>query len=549
LFIIVPAALWPQPAKPTAVITQADQIRHLTPEEAAEGRPVRIRGVVTMDAPASCCVQFRAPAGRTGYLGGTPWHQANTTINVNDNVTWVRSNHTLKAGIFYQRSRKDQVAWNNINGGFNFNLAATGGGTCPGPDSCTLGDPIASALIGEFQSFSQSTARPLGKFRYNQFEFYLQDTWKVTSRLTLDYGMRFSWIPLQYDANNPVALFDPVAYDPATAVTIDSNGNVVPGSGNPLDGMTYTKNHEIPTGGWNSRGVMPEPRLGFAYDLFGTHKTILRGGGAMMHDRTQGNLIFNTVFNNPALVQTAQLSAGNIADLPGAVGSFGNGVQGDKNIIGASRDGKVPTVYSFSLGIQHEIAHGTTLDLAYVGTLSRHLITARDGNTIPYGTAFTREAQDPNNYAGGVVPAVEPNLNPVYAAAGLSFSGIYAYGHPAYTNAALVPYKGYGQITYLEFDGTSNSNSLQASLQRRLQKFDLRGGLHLVKVIGYRQYRSGLAKRLQCTAPLPQPNGTVRMCLPPTTFTTCLVSPSISVGRSGFPTSPTTTNSAASLSS
>src|SRR5206468_8022600 len=52
LFIIVPVALWPQPATPTPVITQADKIRRLTPEEAAEGRPVRIRGVVTMDAPA-----------------------------------------------------------------------------------------------------------------------------------------------------------------------------------------------------------------------------------------------------------------------------------------------------------------------------------------------------------------------------------------------------------------------------------------------------------------------------------------------------------------
>ena len=49
---------------------------------------------------------------------------------------------------------------------------------------------------------------------------------------------------------------------------------------------------------------MPEPRFGFAFDL-GNHKTVLRGGFGMMHDRTQGNLIFNTVFNNPALVQTA----------------------------------------------------------------------------------------------------------------------------------------------------------------------------------------------------------------------------------------------------
>jgi hypothetical protein len=404
---------------------------------------------------------------QNGYLGGTPWNQANTTVNVNDNLTWVRHNHTLKAGMFYQRSRKNQIAWNNLNGQFNFQpgtFAGISGG------SYNLGDPIAAELLGYFTGFSQSTARPLGAFRYSQMEFYVQDTWKVTSRLTLDYGMRFAWIPPQYDANNQVALFVPSAYDPNTAVKVDSGGNIVPGSGDPLDGMRYTKNGQLPDGGWNSRGIMPEPRLGFAYDLFGTHKTVLRGGVGMMHDRVQGNLIFNTVFNNPALVQTAEVAANNVSNLPNLGGTFANFIQADKNIIGAAKDGKVPTIYSFSFGVQHEIARGTTLDLAYVGTLSRHLVTSRNINAIPYGYAFTAAAQDPNNFSGGVVPAVEPMLPAIYSDAGFSFSGAYAYGHPSYTNAALVPYKGYGQIAYLDWGGTSNYNSLQASLQRRFSK-------------------------------------------------------------------------------
>src|ERR1035437_7409256 len=162
---------------------------------------------------------------------------------------------------------------------------------------------------------------------------------------------------------------------------------MTPTSGNPLDGMQYTKNGQLPDGGWNSRGIMPEPRLGFAYDLFGTHKTVLRGGVGMIHDRVQGNLIFNTVFNNPALVQTAEVAANNVANLPSLGGTFANFIQADKNIIGAAKDGKVPTIYSFSFGVQHEIARGTTLDLAYVGTLSRHLVTSRTITAIPYDYA------------------------------------------------------------------------------------------------------------------------------------------------------------------
>jgi len=408
------------------------------------------------------------------YLGATPWKQANTTINVNDNLSWVRHNHTFKTGIFYQRNRKDQIAWGNINGEFSFGTGPTSGGTCA-VTPCQLGDPLASALLGDFDGFDQSTARPTGKFRYNQLEFYVQDTWKVTPRLTFDYGMRFAWIPPQFDASNQIALFNPAAYNPADAVTIDpSSGSIINADGgNPLNGEQYTKNGQIPAGGWNSRGIMPEPRLGFAYDLLGTHKTILRGGVGMMHDRVQGNLIFNTVFNNPAVVQKPSVAANNIVNLPGlSTSSAESPVQGDGGVLGAARDGKVPTVYSFSLGVQQEIGRGTTLDIAYVGTMSRHLVTSRNINAVPYGASFLRENQDPNCslWNGGGVPAVQPNLQPQYVAAGYDFNGWCAYGHPSYTNAYLVPFKGYGQIPYLRWDGTSNYNSLQVSLQRRFGK-------------------------------------------------------------------------------
>jgi hypothetical protein len=417
------------------------------------------------------------------YLGATPWHQANTTINVNDNLTWVKGRHTVKTGLFYQRNRKDQIAWGNINGQFNWSTAPTGGGTCPGgTNTCILGDPFASALMGNFDSFSQSTARPLGEFRYNQLEFYAQDTWKITPRLTLDYGMRFSWIPPQYDAKHQVALFDPFSYDPAQAVTIDPNsGSIVTAAGgNPLNGMRFTAAHDLPAGGWDDRGIMPEPRFGFAYDLFSNHKTILRGGAGMMHDRVQGNLIFNTVFNNPAVVETASVGSGNVSTLPTQQSSFGNGVL--SNVLGADKRGQVPTVYSFSLGIQHELTRGTTIDVAYVGTMSRHLVTSRDINAVPYGTAFSRAAQDPNCvdnqnpsqpvFPGGVVPAVQPGLQPQYAAAGYAFNGFCAFGYHnfAANSAFFEPFKGYGQIPYLEFNGTSNYNSLQVSLQRRFSR-------------------------------------------------------------------------------
>ena len=215
---------------------------------------------------------------------------------------------------------------------------------------------------------------------------------------------------------------------------------------------------------------MPEPRVGFAYDLFGDHKGVLRGGFGTSHDREQGNLVFNTVFANPAIVQSPTLSNSSLVNLattaPNAAGVL-------SSVIGADRSGQVPVVYSYSLGVQREVLSGITLDIAYVGDVGRHLVTQHDENALPYGTTFQRAAQDPSTFPGGVVPAVEPNLPPEYAAAGYNFSGQHAY-----TQNYLLPYKGYGQLPYYKFDGTSNYNALQVSVQRRFSRSLTFGGTY-----------------------------------------------------------------------
>ena len=418
------------------------------------------------------------------YFGANPWHQANTTINFNDNLTWVKGNHTLKFGVFYQRSRKDQIAWGNSNGQFSFDNCATSSDPSGCSDNGT-GFAYASALLGEFSSFGQSSTRPIGYFRYNQLEFYAQDTWKVVPRLTLDYGMRFAWIPPQYDAKNQVAIFNPSLYDPAKEVRLytpavgggvydpanpsviipDPNsilkGTIIPNSGSLTNGEAFAADG-YPAGGWDSSGIIPEPRLGFAYQLTNDHKTVLRAGFGTSHDRMQGNLVFNPVFSNPRNVITPTVYRNNVANLPnlqsaGILTPLGN-------VVGAEKNGKVPVVYSFSVGVQRELGRGTTLDVAYVGTLGRHLVTSRNINQIPYLTAFSAADQDPSKF-GGPVPAVEPDLADAYVQAGFNYSGNYAYDAPF-----VVPYRGYNTIQYYKFDGTSNYNSLQTSIQRRFSR-------------------------------------------------------------------------------
>ncbi|MGH9854211.1 MAG: hypothetical protein ACREBD_30580, partial [Blastocatellia bacterium] len=208
------------------------------------------------------------------------------------------------------------------------------------------------------------------------------------------------------------------------------------------------------------RGPQWGPRLGFAYDVFGDGKTIVRGGGGISYDRVNGNIAFDQIANPPAILQP-QLLFGRLQDLtPGQAGLIG-----PSGVSGYARDGKLPTIYSMSLGVQRDIGFNTILDVSYVGTLSRHLFQPRELNATPFGFLFTKAAQDPTQFAGGVVPDSDPTIPQVYRDAGLRFDGTKA------LPANLVrPFPGLAGISFRENAASANFNSLQVAVNRRFSR-------------------------------------------------------------------------------
>src|SRR5439155_3218214 len=138
-----------------------------------------------------------------------PFYNYNTTIEWIDNLAKVWNQHTIKAGFYLQRSRKDQTSFANANGSYDFSDDPN--------NPLDTGFGFANAALGIYRSFTQASQYATGRYRYTNIESYLQDTWKVNRRFTLDYGLRVYFVQPQFDAALQTSNFFSDRWDRAQA--------------------------------------------------------------------------------------------------------------------------------------------------------------------------------------------------------------------------------------------------------------------------------------------------------------------------------------------
>ena len=382
-----------------------------------------------------------------------PFINHNTTLDITDSVAKVWGRHTIKTGLYMQKSWKDQTSFGAFDGQYNF------GDNSANPYDTGYG--YSNAALGVYNSFTQAANFINGLYRYWNIEGYVQDTWKVTSRLTLDYGMRISWYQPQYDESlqastfvlsqwNPSQaprLYVPQfvngvrsAVDPVTGQVLPAAdiGYIVPGSGNVANGIAQGNVNGFSKYLQKDRGPQWSPRFGLAWDVTGKQNVVIRTGAGIYYDRYQGNRVFDFVRNPPLGIQPV-LNYGFASSI-----SPTSALLSPPSFYAADPEGKLPTVYNFTFGVQSKLPMGLILDTAYVGALSRHLQDNRNLNYVPFGAAFLPQNQDP------------------------TLSSTALLGNSALPPQFLRNLRGIGDINLYEAAATGNYNSLQVTLDRRI---------------------------------------------------------------------------------
>jgi hypothetical protein len=379
-----------------------------------------------------------------------PSHGIDTEFNVNDGFSVNYHSHAFKFGLFLDRIRQEKSGSGTFGGNFNFTNNIL--------NPLNTGYAYSNALLGVFSTYSESTTRPILQGRFLIMDWYGQDEWRVNRKLSLQLGIRTDWYQRPYSRTGQVAIWAPSLYQASAAPTLFQPaivkgvrmavdpltgqpypaayiGGFVPNTGNTADGMVTGTASNYPRGFATPRSPLPEPRVGFSYDLFGNSGTAIRGGFGSFHNQISEGQLLQNWRTDPPIQYNPTIYYGYMSSL-----LSDSGILFPSSVYAYPENIKTATAYEYSLDVQRNVGFGTVVAVGYSGNVIRHLSDSKNINEVPYGAEFLPQNQDPTS-PGKPLP-----------------------------DEFFAPYSGYGSITYDENESTSNYNSFYATADRRLAR-------------------------------------------------------------------------------
>ena len=315
-----------------------------------------------------------------------PWKNGYEGFQWRDDLSWSKGVHQFKFGFSWLHDYKNQQLQANTQGTAVFNSRSFSK------------DSYVNFLLGDASSFEQLNYLFGKHWVNNNYGFYFNDNWHVVPRLTLNLGLRYDGLPHAFERYNRFSNFVPASYSTAAGNPVTAAGTLNPASLTPFEGTPFYLNgielagvNGFPRGNVQNKYNTWEPRLGFAYDLTGDGKTVVRGGFGMFFERVQGNDVYNAALNPPFAYQptatNVYFSNPNTSALTGATTSQ----TFPSSLFNLEYKYSPPGTANYSFGVQRQLAPSVVGVFQYAGSVGWDQSDDRAINTLPL--------TDPNNAA------------------------------------------------------------------------------------------------------------------------------------------------------
>jgi hypothetical protein len=340
---------------------------------------------VNIYQPAQKSIQLITASGFFS-IGDNPqaaFQRNNYTFS--EDLHWVMGSHNFAFGGHGEVSKIDINSLFNQPGLFTFN-------------SNTTNYALASLMLGYMYQFGQGSGQYFNN-RNQFYGFYAQDSWQATRRLTFNYGLRYEPFWQWRELEHRTELFSPTAFAAGKVSSIYTNAPA---------GLLFVGDPGVPETGVHPVYTNFMPRVGFAYDVFGTGKTSLRGGAGSFYDTRQPGIMGGSTANSTPFSVAVTLTQ--------PKGPFSNPYRGITNPFPAPSPApsnlvfpspvqaftydpggnyQVPVTYAWNLTLEQQLSNSLAARLAYVGSHMSHALTSIELNPASYipGSSLSTDAR------------------------------------------------------------------------------------------------------------------------------------------------------------